>query len=168
VKAVKNNSGKKSYEHWEEIWKTALSNGKCPFEGCDLRSATCWHLDKYLSQGQHGPGAVQFFMGKGNRDHHLYTQDIDDFSIRSYQDLFPDSSPWELYKALKPFRLPRGLRQGRTNYLTNDQILLLIYKYCLDMTNERIVNELGWSGPEILNRRLKRAMEVLRNQLGGT
>lgn len=140
-------SEKKSKEQWEAEWKEALRIGICPIAGCSLLKRTCRHLDKYLAYDPYSnvPGK------NVNREvNALHTGDIDDFSLRAEKVKPRTEGVLAFYWQLRPFGLSR------------DQVLILIRKFHVGMSNRQILIEMGWNSHDTLNRRYNEALEILK------
>lgn len=148
-----------------EKWKRALAEGRCPFTGCDIRFGACAHLNEYLNRGYFGPeSSSQNFLGKGQEDDHKLAANIDDYSLKAHELEENHSSTWEVFKRLRKYKMPRGLKQSKDLYLTNDQVLLLVMKYAVGLSQRQIMEGMGWTSFDTFNSRHKQALRVLRKR----
>lgn len=90
-------------------------------------------------------------MNKGGEISYVYAEDIDDYTVpfllSSYQ---PEQGVWEFFKLLR--KLP----------LTNDQILILVCKFGLDMQVQQIVERMNWTSPSSYYFRYRKALEIVQ------
>jgi hypothetical protein len=122
------------------MWKRALRTRKCPYDGCDLRLATCQHLDNYLQFGRH------YFERQVNI---RFTDQIERFSEMGESR---EGEVWALFRKL------------RSLGLANDQVSLLLRKFVYGMTRKQIMADMGWTSNRAFDDRLAQAMQALKDR----
>lgn len=134
--------GKKSKEQWHEFWRKALEVGECPFESCEIKTATCKHLDHYLKWGHR-----RFYKDPGIDV--MFDEQIDQYG--DAEKIFSNTQGvWRLFKVLRRFDL------------TNDQVRILVRKFGLGMGRPAILRELGWKSHRGYDKLVANAIRTIK------
>lgn len=129
----------------KEQWKQDLKTGVCRVGNCDITRKPCKHLNAYLN-------AYGKYIGPGHETHNVETVSRENIERLAEPPKEVRPNVWKFFKLLRSYGL------------YNDQIGILIRKFCFNMSRAKIIKEMGWVSNQTYDRRLKRALEVLKDR----
>lgn len=145
----------KSREHLEKLWTQALSDGVCPFKGCDIKTKTCWHLDQYLKVDGNtrvGPNGHVIKRGRDGEPSIYPFEHVEEMKVKTEKVV--KGQVWDLFKKLRHFGIP------------NHQIGILVRRFGYGMSFGEIQKEMGWTTYHGMYSHYRNAMNKIKKEGG--